>query len=167
MRVVARDTGRSPLSETIAAQERFHNKTGLAEAAVFEMSVQEEFSIGARQVSFEEPITATGIIQFAVRPRRADGGLHMTLRADGYGFGARNPGEIDRRFEGIFLISLALHVPRDVFPSRPVAHLAVNSWFAKFQVLRLEASAFCVSQLAGVADGTVHQVVCGRAEFLP
>jgi hypothetical protein len=65
MRIVARDTGRSPLSETIAAKERFHNKTRLAKATVFEMSVQEEFSVRARLVSFEEHVTATA---FATAP---------------------------------------------------------------------------------------------------
>src|SRR5258708_31308939 len=50
---------------------------------------------------------------------------------------------------------------------RGVAHLAVNARPSELHVFHVEAAAFYISQLAGVANGANGLIACGSAEFLP
>src|SRR5580704_12282758 len=74
VRIVAGATAHSPFLEAFRALERFHDKSGLSEAAVLVKAFARKFAERNHRVAQGESARG-GVVQFAMRSRRADRGL--------------------------------------------------------------------------------------------
>ena len=106
VRVVACAATDSRFLKTLRALEGFDDECGLAEAAVLVKPFARKLAEGNHQIADKKRV-GDGIIQLAMRTGRANGGLHVTLRADRHEIAIIDFFEINGRIERTFLVLLA------------------------------------------------------------
>src|ERR1700739_562803 len=91
----------------------------------------------------------------------------MTLRANADEIAAAQVVEIHWGINRALRGSLVRGHLYDMLRRRAVTHLAINTGLSELHVVHVEAAAFCISQLAGVADRADSLIAGGSAQFLP
>src|ERR1017187_226262 len=166
MRIVTGSAAHLSLLKALRPLQRFHDERGLTEAPV--LVKPNPRKLAERNAgTVREKLTRARIVQFTMGAGGTDRGLHVTLRADANEIAVTSIVEIHWRVNGSLRIRLVRGHVRNMLRRRTVTHLTVNAWLSKLHIVHVEAAAFYISQLAGVADGADSLIAGGSAEFLP
>src|SRR6185312_5691784 len=131
MRIVATGALRRSFAEAGGSSERFGNKSGLAEPAVFVECAPRELVVRPDLKCSGETSAFCGIVHFASRSHFTDRRLAVALGADPDGLAITDLREIDWTIQrGLGLTMAGLHL-LDVPCRWPMAHFTIDTWLKK------------------------------------
>jgi len=102
-----------------------------------------------------------------VGARLSYGRLQVTLGTDRIEILGTYLAEFNGRVKGRLDVELAFHDGRHVPSGRAMAHFAVDPALTEFKGVEFKATAFCISQLTGVANSAIELVTCRRVQAVP